>query len=323
MKNFWKKLPKPILILAPMAGYTESPFRQLVKKIEPSTVLVSELISTEALFRGSEKTFDMCQFAPNEKNYFGIQLFGSKIDSFVKAAAEVEKLGADFIDINFGCPSPKILKSGSGSALLKTPELATELIVNLKKAVDIPITAKMRLGFFDDSMLLDTAESFAQAGISSLAIHGRTTTQKFGGTANWEKIYKVKERLKKYNIPVIGNGDIDSAEMAKEKLQNLDGIMIGRAAIKNPWIFSQCREIFDGKKVSPIPDLTTQVKFFQNIAQMSAENKPEKVAVYELRKHFVHFLRSFQNASYFRSKLMQAESLKELDEIFKKILEEE
>ncbi|MDH3324695.1 MAG: tRNA-dihydrouridine synthase family protein, partial [Candidatus Peregrinibacteria bacterium] len=239
MKNFWQETKRPILVLAPMAGYTESPFRRLVKEIEPSTILVSELISAEAIRRDNKKTLDMCAFHKSEKKYFGIQLFGSELSAFTEAAKVVENLGADFVDLNFGCPSPKILKSSSGSAILKTPEKAVKLIETLAKTVKIPVTAKMRLGFFNDENLIETAKNFESAGLSALAIHGRTTKQKFSGTANWEKIYEVKDNL---NIPVIGNGDVTSAEIAKEKLGNLDGVMIGRAAIKNPWIFKQCRE---------------------------------------------------------------------------------
>jgi len=316
-KDFWADLEKPILMLAPMAGYTESPFRRLVKEIEPSVILVSELISTEAICHNNEKTMRMIEFHPDEKNYYGVQLFGSRTESFVKAAKVVEQIGADFIDLNFGCPSPKVINSGKGSALLKDSCAAAKMIETLVKSTKLPVTVKMRLGFYDDANLLNSAKNFESAGISALVIHGRTTLQKFKGHSSWEKIYEVKENL---SIPVIGNGDIDSAEKAREFLRNLDGIMIGRAALKNPWIFKQCREIFAGKSVSPIPEVREQLKFFRRHAELASEFKGEKWAMIELRKHFAHIARGFPNAAKFREKLIRVESLVELNKIFTEMI---
>jgi nifR3 family TIM-barrel protein len=319
-KNFWSDLEKPILVLAPMAGYTESPFRRMVKEIEPSVILVSELISCEAIRHNNEKTRRMIEFHPDEKNYYGVQLFGSRTESFIEAAKVVEEIGADFIDLNFGCPSPKIVNSGNGSALLKDPDSSAKMIEKLVKSTTLPVTVKMRLGFYNDEDLVNSAKNFESAGISALAIHGRTTVQKFEGHSNWEKIYEVKENLK---IPVIGNGDIDSAEKARDFLQNLDGIMIGRAALKNPWIFKQCREIFAGKPVSAKPEIREQLAFFRRQAELSTEFKGEKWAMIELRKHFAHIARGFHNAAKFREKLIRIESLAELDKIFAEMLNEE
>lgn len=318
-KDFWSDLEKPILALAPMAGYTESPFRRLVKGIEPSVILVSELISTEAICHNNEKTLRMIEFHPDEKKYYGVQLFGSRTESFIKAAKVVEDLGADFIDLNFGCPSPKIINSGNGSALLKDPDSSARMIEELVKSTKLPVTVKMRLGFYDDKDLVNSAKNFESAGISALAIHGRTTLQKFKGHSNWEKIYEVKENLK---IPVIGNGDIDSAEKAREFLQNLDGIMIGRAALKNPWIFKQCREIFAGKPVSPLPEIREQLAFFRQHAELASEFKGEKWAMIELRKHFAHIARGFHNAAKFREKLIRIETMEELNQVFEEMLGE-
>ena len=319
MQNFWQTLPRPILVLAPMAGYTDSPFRRLVREIEPSTILVSELISAEALRRKNARTLEMCAFAPDEKNFFGIQLFGSSSEAFSEAAKVVQDLGADFIDLNFGCPSPKVVNSGHGSALLKNPESSARMIEKLVKSTPLPVSVKMRLGFFSDENLVSTAKNFESAGISSLAIHGRTTKQKFTGNADWQKIYEVKENL---SIPVIGNGDISSAALAFSRLQNLDGVMIGRAAMRNPWIFRQCREIFSGQAVSSKPDLAAQLKFFEKNAEMAAEFKDEKWAVIQLRKHFSTFCRGFKNAAGFREKLIRVSSISEMKQIFAEILEQ-
>lgn len=317
MSQIWSDLSKPLLVLAPMAGYTESPFRRLIRDIEPSTILVSELVSAEALRRGSEKSFRMIEFVEEEKHYYGVQLFGSEVSAFVEAAKIVEDLGADFIDLNLGCPSPKVVGSGHGSALLKDPLTTAKLIESLVNSTKLPVTVKMRLGFYDDQNLIETAKSFESAGIQALAIHGRTTKQKFTGNADWTKIYEVKEHLR---IPVIGNGDVTSAKIAKDKLQNLDGIMIGRAAMRNPWIFSQCREIFDGKEISPKPALKAQLDFFRKHAKLAIEFKDEKWAMIEMRKHFSHFCRGFRSAAQFREKLIRLESLEEMEMIFEEIL---
>jgi tRNA-dihydrouridine synthase B len=318
---------QPLLFLSPMAGYTESPFRRMVREIEPSTILVSELISAEALRRGSEKTLRMVQFHESEKmtffgknkaprGGFGIQLFGSDSDAFVAAAAVVEDLGADFIDLNFGCPSPKIVNSGNGSALLKNPDSAAKMIEKLVASTSLPVTAKMRLGFFSDDNFFSTCKNFESAGISSLAVHGRTTQQKFSGRANWEKIYEVKKLLK---IPVIGNGDVDSAESAVEKLGNLDGVMIGRAAIYNPWIFRQCRAAFSGEKIPETPEISERLDFFRKHAELATEQKGEKWAMIELRKHFAHLVRGVSGAASFRDRLIRVETLEQLSEIFDEI----
>lgn len=318
--SIWKDQTKPFLILAPMAGYTESPFRRLVREIEPSTILVSELVSAEALRRKNEKTMRMIEFMPDEKGYYGVQLFGSEEDAFIDAAKVVEEIEADFIDLNLGCPSPKVINSGHGSALLKDIDATTKMIAKLVKSTNLPVTVKMRLGFYDDENLVENALKLESAGIQALAIHGRTTKQKFAGTANWEKIYEVKEKL---SIPIIGNGDITSAIIAKDKLQNLDGIMIGRACIKNPWIFKQVREILDGKEISDKPTLEEQLAFFKRHAHLAMEFKNEKWAMIELRKHFSHFLRGFRGASKFRDKLIRVTSLTEMEDIFDNIIKEQ
>lgn len=317
MKNFWNELKRPILVLAPMAGYTESPFRSLVKETEPSTVLVSELLSCEAIKFGSEKTMRMAQFTPREKKYYCVQLFGKSEESFLKAIKFVEDINADGIDLNLGCPSPKIIGSGYGSALLKDPCATAKLIEKIVKATKLPVSVKTRLGFYDDNGLIETAKNFESAGIASLAIHGRTTKQKFQGQAQWDKIYEVKDHLK--SIPVIGNGDITSAEQAQKKLQNLDGIMIGRAALRNPWIFTQCRALFEGKEPPPMPALKNQLKLFERQAELAIEFKNEKWAMIEMRKHFAHIVRGIKGASQYRDKLIKVESLKQMKEIFEEI----
>ncbi len=315
MTSLFERIKRPILALAPMAGYTESPFRTLVKEIEPSVLVISELLSAKAFQFGDAKTKRMAFFSEAE-HPFGIQLFGSDPEAFVAAGAVVENLGADFIDLNFGCPSPKIVNSGNGSALLRDPNASVKMIEQLVKSTNLPVTVKMRLGFYDDALFEQTCIDFQTAGIQMLSVHGRTTQQKFSGTANWGPIYRVKEKL---SIPVIGNGDIDSAETAVAKLKNLDGIMIGRAAIKNPWIFAQCRAAFEGKPIPPIPELKEQLTFFEKQAVLATEQKGERFALLELRKHLAQFVRGVVGAAQFRDRLIRVETLQELREIFDEI----
>lgn len=318
MKSFWQHLPRPILVLAPMAGYTESPFRRLVREIEPSTVLVSELLSCEAFRHKSEKTLRMASFTPLEKKYYCVQLFGSQVDSFLFAVKVVEELGADGIDLNLGCPSPKVIGSGHGSALLKDPHSTARLIEKIVQSTSLPVSVKMRLGFYDDEGLLQTARDFESAGISALAIHGRTTKQRFSGKADWDKIYQVKDTLS--HIPVIGNGDVTSASLAHQKLRHLDGIMIGRGALKNPWIFRECRALFKGEKLPPKPSLKEKLDLFDRHARLSVEFKDERWAMIEMRKHFAQMIRGIPRASKFRDRLIRVESYAEMKQIFEEIL---
>lgn len=318
MKNPWPKAAKPYIILAPMAGYTESPFRRLIREIEPSTILVSELISAEALRRRNEKTLKMAEFVPEEKGYYGVQLFGSEASAFIDAAQIVAEMGADYIDLNLGCPSPKVVGSGHGSALLRDPKATAEMVVQLVQSSSLPVTVKMRLGFYDDADLIETARSFEDAGISALAIHGRTTRQKFIGSAEWTRIYEVKKHLK---IPVIGNGDITSAKIGLNRLQDLDGIMIGRASWKNPWIFRQVRELFDGREMSPRPQLRDQIAFYQRHADLATDFKTEKWAMIEMRKHFAQSMRGFVGAAQYRDRLIRVSTRDELEDIFGEMLE--
>lgn len=317
--NFPKDVKQPILVLAPMAGYTESPFRRLIKEIEPSTVLVSELVSAEAMRRRNEKTMRMVEFVPEELGFYGIQIFGNDKVAFVEAAKIIEDLGVDFIDINLGCPSPKVIGSGHGSALLKDPDSTAELIHTLVKSTSLPVTVKTRLGFYDEMDLVDTAQKFEAAGATWIAIHGRTTKQKFTGTANWDPIYEVKENV---NIPVIGNGDVTSAMIAKNKLKNLDGIMIGRGSWRNPWIFKQTRQIFEGQEISPKPTMAEQLDFFRRHADLATDFKNEQWAMIELRKHFAHFMRGFRNAATYRDRLIRVNSRVEMNQVFDEILAE-
>ncbi len=316
MQSFWSQVDRPLLVLAPMSGYTESPFRRLVKELEPSTILVSELISAEALRRKNEKSLRLASFHPDEKNYYAVQLFGKDEETFIEAAKVVEDMGADGIDLNFGCPSPKVVGSGHGSALLKDSARSAKMIEKLVKSTHLPVSVKMRLGFYDDENFIQSALDFESAGIASIAIHGRTTKQKYTGNADWTKIYELKNHLK---IPVIGNGDVTSAMIAKNKLQNLDGVMIGRASMRNPWIFAQSRAAFEGREIPKKPPIAAQLEFFRRHAKMAIDFKSEEWAMIELRKHFAHFVRGVRYAAQFRERLIRVATYAELEIIFAEI----
>ena len=239
----WKTLPKPILALAPMAGYTDSAFRQLVKSLAPQTIVFSEFVSSDALHFKSKRTKQMLAFSRKEQPFIA-QIFGKNPPHFAEAARVVESLGAAGVDLNFGCPARKVVHSDHGSALLKNPKLAAEIIEATTKAVKIPVSVKMRLGINDSRNLLSFAKMVEASGAKLLTIHGRTAKQMYLGEADYEPIYRVKKVLK---IPVIGNGDIDSTERFHEKLKNLDGLMIGRAAVTNPWLFREIENSLAGK----------------------------------------------------------------------------
>ncbi len=258
----------------------------------------------------------LVEFTPEEKHYYCVQLFGKSEEAFLDAIKVVEEIDADGIDLNLGCPSPKVVGSGHGSALLKNPCSTARLIEKIVQATHLPVSVKTRLGFYDDTRLIQTAKDFENAGISSLAIHGRTTKQKFSGQAQWEKIYEVKKSL---HIPVLGNGDITSAAIALQRLKNLDGMMIGRAAMRNPWIFRQCRAAFDKQPIPSKPPLEEQLQFFERHANLASEWKNETWAMIEMRKHFSHFIRGVRGAAQFRDRLIRVSSIKEMKQIFSEI----
>ncbi|MBT3704437.1 tRNA dihydrouridine synthase DusB [Candidatus Peregrinibacteria bacterium] len=322
-KFSWKKLEKPFVCLAPMAGYTDSAYRQIVKGIAPKTICYSELTSINALEHGSKKTEKMLEIQPVEHPII-MQLFGNDPDYFVQASKKLEKAGADGIDINMGCPAPKITKSCYGSAILKDPALAGRIVEALSKSTSLPISVKMRIGYskYEEKHFVKIIETIQKAGASAITIHGRTTSQAYSGEADFEPIYLAKSILK---IPVIGNGDIDSPEKAVQRLTSpdgkitLDGLMIGRASIGNPWLL---QEIFSSK---PQPEKTFKQKLptIKRHLSLAIKLYGERGGLLEMRKHLAGYIHGIPNASKYRQKIMQSESqkdvLKTLSEIAKEI----
>lgn len=313
----WSKYEKPMLLLAPMAGYTDSPFRQIIKELAQKTICVTELISADGVKFGGKKTLEFLKFNKKKERPFIVQLFGKKPEFFSEAAKIVTALGADGIDINMGCPARKVVNSMHGSALLTTPKLAEEIIYATVKATKLPVSVKMRIGFktYDEKHFLDFIKMLEQTGIQALTIHGRTTAQGFSGKADWKPIYLAKKHLK---IPIIGNGDITSLEIALKKLKNLDGIMVGRATFGNPWIMAEIASALKGEKYTPPSSLKEKIPLILEHARLAIDTKDRK-GILEMRKHLAAYIKGFKNASKYRGKLVQVESLEDIKKIFEEI----
>ncbi len=307
--NFsWARIKRPIVALAPMEGYTDSAFRQLIKEYAPHIVCFTEFTSADALKYKSKVSRKKIAIDPREQPVI-VQLFGKKPDHFVEAAKYVEEAGASAIDINMGCPAKKVIASKHGSALLRNPDLAAEIVHTLVQHTNLEVSVKTRLGFskVDENHFFSFCKKLAEAGASLITVHGRTTKQGYGGKAQWEPIYSLKKKL---TIPIIGNGDITSATDAQEKLGNLDGVMIGRATMGNPLIMKEIYDSFfpDKEKKTPLPDWFEIAK--KHIA-LSVETKGERRGMLEMRKHLALYFKGFPNASTYRSKLVRVETQRE------------
>lgn len=304
----WKNHKKPIVALAPMAGYTDTVFRQLVKELAPSAITISELASSDAIhYSKNEKTLDLVKFQEIERPYI-VQLFGKKPEMFAEACKVItEKIKPDGIDINMGCPARKVINSGHGSALLKDPDLACEIIRTCKENTNLPISVKTRLGWNDPNDILKLAPLFEEAGADALLLHGRTYSEGFSGESDWTNIYKVKEIL---NIPVLGNGDVKSKQDFDNKLHNLDGILIGRATFGNPWLIGEitgeCK--FPKKFEDRLPLILRHADL--------AEKEKGNLGMMELRKHLATYVKGLEDASARREKLVRVSSAAEVREIF-------
>ena len=307
-----------------MAGYTDSAYRQIVKKIAPNTICFSELTSINALEYGSAKTEKMLSFAKSERPLI-IQLFGNKPEFFAEIGKRLEALPQasrpDGIDINMGCPAPKVTKNAYGSAILKDPLLAGKIVKAITKATKIPVSVKMRIGYstYDKAHFLRLIKIIEKSGASALTIHGRTTKQGYSGEATFEPIYLAKQTLK---IPVIGNGDITSPEKATERLTSpdgkvtLDGLMIGRASIGNPWILKEIHEAFHSK---PSKTFAQKLPTILRHLKLAVSLYGEHIGLLEMRKHLAGYINTIPNASKYRTQIMQAGSVKEVKKILNSI----
>jgi tRNA-dihydrouridine synthase B len=311
----WKEIKKPYVILAPMAGYTDSSYRRLIKEIAPPVICITELISADGIAYSSRKTLEMLKFDKIERPNI-LQLFGKNVEHFKEAVKIAEDAGFDGIDINMGCPARKVVGSMHGSALIKTPELAFRIVETCAKNTKLPLSVKTRLGWEDDSTLDDFVLGLQESGAQMITIHGRTTKQMFLGKADWDPIYRVKQKL---SVPVTGNGDIRSADDAVNMVRNLDGIMVGRATMGNPWLMGEicvalgiCKKNQTKEKPS---DYGSLKKFIIHHLGLSLETHGPKKGILDMRKYFGFYLKGFPNVSEARSQLVRAENIEEIKKI--------
>lgn len=292
----------PVACLAPMDGITDMAYRRIVRKLNPSVYLYSEFTSINGI-EHAEVVRNRLNYKPEELPYI-VQLFGNEPDLFQKTVARFKDSGITAIDINMGCPAKKIIKSNNGGSLMKDRDLACRIIEACCKGAEVPITVKTRLGWSDANNLLEFSKALINAGAQAICIHGRTYRQKFKGHADWSPIYELKKAVK---VPVIGNGDLKNKEDGLKLLKNLDGYMIGRAAIGNPWVFwsSEERENVDLKAI-----ISTMIEHFQ----LLREYKEEQLSLIEFRKHISGYIKGFDGAKSFRSLLMKSTNEKEFIE---------
>lgn len=308
---------EPLLFLAPLAGYTDSPFRQICKQWG-AEVLISEMVSADGIIRDSYKTLQYAYFEEFERP-FGIQIFGNDPLIMAKAASTLLPLKPDFIDLNMGCPVKKVIRRGAGSALMQTPSLAVKIVKEVKNALQdcLPLSVKFRSGWDMQNLnFLDFGILMQDSGADFLCLHPRTSRQMFSGISNWEHIKILKQNV---SIPVIGNGDIKTPEDALNMLRetNCDGLMIGRGALGKPWLFSQCRELLKGGTYKPVTRQDILNTIILHIDK-ALQYKQEYIAVRELRAQLCFYTKGILGGPELRNKINHTDSIAELKEIILK-----
>ncbi len=303
----WPTTLHPLIILAPMDGYTDSAMRRVCKSVNPNIVLFTEFTSADGLHHGAQKLQEKLVFCPDEKPIIA-QIFGKNTETFVTAAKYIEEQGFAGIDLNMGCPAKTVVKSEHGIALRKKPQLAASLVKAVADATSLPISVKTRLGWDDFSDLIEFGKRIEAAGASLISVHARTYKQGYGPGVNYQPIYELKKKL---SIPVIGNGDIASLEDGYSRLKNLDGFMIGRAAIGNPWVFN-------AKQPATFAD---KIPLIEKHARLLIGLKGEKRALLEIRKHLLAYVKGIPHATNYRSQLVRVSSFQQTHDILKEIAE--
>lgn len=305
------------VFLAPMAGVTDKAFRQVVRAVGGRYVW-TEMISDKALAYHNARTLNMLN-VEDEASPRIVQLFGSDPDDMARAAKIAEQMGADIIDINMGCPTPKIVKNGEGAALLRDLPRAEAIAAAVVKAVRLPVAVKMRLGWDDGEIVaLELGERLESVGVQMLTLHARTRDQFYSGQANWDWVKRLKEIV---NIAVIGNGDIGSPEEAKFRQQSsgCDGIMVGRSALGNPWLLPRIeRYLMTGELLSE-PSVAEKIRIASFHFNLALEYKGERIGLNEMRKHAAWYVKGLKHAAQMRDKFMTAKSPQEMHEIFEHV----
>ncbi len=308
------------LILAPMAGVTDLPFRLLCKE-QGAGLLCMEMVSAKAILYKNRNTESLLEIDPRE-NPVSLQLFGSDPEIISKIAHQIEDKPFDILDLNMGCPVPKIVNNGEGSALMKNPKLAGEIIRETVKEIDKPVTVKIRKGFDDEHInAVEMAKIAEDAGAAAVAVHGRTREQFYSGRADWDIIRQVKEAV---SIPVIGNGDLLTAEdvIAMEAQTGCDGFMIARGAQGNPWIFRQILHYFETGEHLAKPTLEEVTQMILRHARMMLEFKGEYIGIREIRKHAAWYTAGYPNSARLRVAINNVESFEALEELLMNNLDE-
>lgn len=301
------------VVLAPMAGVTDLPFRLLCREMGVG-LLSMEMVSAKAILYKNRNTESLMEIAPGE-NPIALQLFGSDPEILGEIAAQIQNRPFDILDFNMGCPVPKVVNNQEGSALMKQPELVREIASSLVKASEKPVTVKIRKGFDDAHVnTVEIAKILEDCGVAAVAVHGRTREQYYSGKADWEIIRKVKEAV---SIPVIGNGDVDSPKAAVEMLEQTgcDGVMIGRAAQGNPWLFREIRHYLETGEELPRPSMDEVKEMILRHARLQVEYKGPDVGMREMRKHVAWYTAGFPHSAKLRSEVNAVGTLEELGEL--------
>ena len=301
------------LILAPMAGVTDLPFRLLCKE-QGAGLLCMEMVSAKAIYFNNKNTEELLTIDDREPPV-SLQLFGSDPDIISEMAKKIENRPFSILDINMGCPVPKVAGNGEGSALMKNPKLVEEIVSKTAKAIKKPVTVKIRKGFDDEHInAVEIARIAESAGAAAVAVHGRTREQYYSGKADWDIIRQVKEAVK---IPVIGNGDVTSPEAARQlvEMTGCDGIMIGRGAQGNPWIFRQILHWMETGEEEPKPDLEEVKAMILRHAKMLVEYKGAYTGIREMRKHVAWYTAGYPNSAKLRARVNEIESLEALEHL--------
>src|SRR6202521_3298100 len=300
----------PPLILSPMAGVTDVSFRRLLKRRGGVGLSVSEFISVEGLTRSNPKSKRQMRFYPEERP-FAVQIFGGQPERMRIAAEMAEEIGADILDINCGCPAPKVVKHGGGSGLLKDHPRLETILTEIKKAITIPMTVKIRAGLYDHTInAVDTAKLAEACGAEHIALHGRTKEKGYRGLANWDLVRQIKETV---SVPVSGSGDVTTIEQAHGRFRETgcDGVLIGRGAMQNPWIFRQIRDTIHGREPFQ-PTLDHKRAVLLEYFDMLREDMPELAAIGRMKQLAGQFTRGLQGGALFRTAIYHSHSVTEI-----------
>ncbi len=307
------------LLLAPMEDVSDPPFRALCKE-QGADVMYTEFISSEGLIRDAAKSMMKLDIYEKERP-IGIQIFGANLDSMLQAVDIVEKTNPDIIDINYGCPVKKVVCKGAGAGILKDIPKMVSLTKAIVERTKLPVTVKTRLGWDHDSIqIVDVAERLQDVGAQAISIHGRTRAQMYKGDADWHQIAAVKNN-QRMHIPVFGNGDVDTPERAMMMRDEfgLDGAMIGRASIGNPWFFGQVKHYFKTKEHLPPPTIKDRVEMARRHLQMAIDWKGDKLGVFETRRHYTNYFKGIPHFKEYRLQMVTLDNASEVFEVFDRV----